>query len=864
MKSSRKGLSEEEANSRLEDYGPNRLPKKRGYSPFRIFLEQFKSPLIYILVLAGIAALFLKDYTDAIVIFAAVFLNAGVGFFQEKKASNALEALKDVLTLEAVVVREGQEKEVPQEDLVPGDIVILRAGDKVPADARLIKANNLKVNESALTGEWKPAQKQTRPLEEGTPLADRDNMVYMGTSLEDGEARAIVVRTGTDTGLGRIATMVSEEKKEKTPYQKKLARFSRVVGAFIGVVCLGIFLQGVSMQGDVVEMFKTAVAVAVAAIPQGLPVAMTIILAIGMQRIAKRKGLVRRLVSAETLGSTSIICTDKTGTLTEAKMELEGIYGIGKGKLSRESAVFKKSLEIGLLTNESFIENPEDPEEDWVARGNPTEKAILKAAYRQGLRRDTVKKKKPGVDRVAFSSSYKYSAYLNKAEGKGLELNVMGAPEKLLSRSSGYLKDGKRRKMTLEKKAQFQDKNTELTSKGLRVIGVACKNMSEQERKKDLRDNVQELTFVGFMALHDPIREDVKEAITTCRKAGMRPIIVTGDHKLTAKAVAEELGFDVKEDQIIEGGELSRLSEEEFRSKFKDFKIYARVEPAQKMRIVEAWQSEGEVVAMTGDGVNDAPAIKRADVGVAQGSGTDVAQEVSDLVLLNDSFSIIVAAVEEGRAILDNVRKVITYLLSDSFTEIILVGFSILTGYPLPLTAVQILWINLAEDGAPSIALAFEPKEEGLMNRKPNPKETPLLNREMKQIIFIIGVVTDLLLLGIFWGLLKFSGYSLAHVQTLMFAALGVDSTLYLFSCRSLRKNIWHIDLDANKLLLAGAAGSFLLVVAGVYVPILQTLLGTQALPLFDWLIIAIKGTLVLVGIEFIKWHWIVKKQVRE
>lgn len=860
LKSRKEGLSEEEAQKRLEKEGPNRLPRKKSYSSLKILLEQFKSPLVYILVLAGVVTLFLGEYTDAIVIFGAVFLNTSVGFFQERKASKALESLKNVLTVEAVVKRDGREKEVPQEDLVPGDIVILTAGDKVPADARLISADNLKINEAALTGEWKPAKKDPQVINKETPLADRKNMVYMGTSVEDGEAKAVVVETGTDTELGRIATMVSEEKEEKTPYQKRLAHFSKVVGGFIGLVCVGIFIEGVIMGGEVVTMFETAVAIAVAAIPEGLPVAMTVILAIGMQRILKREGLVRKLVSAETLGSTSIICTDKTGTLTEAKMTTEAVYNCNGEKVDSQDSLHERCLEIGVFSNEAFLENPEAKKEDWELHGNPTEKAILSYAQKQGLGKGKLLSESPQVGRVPFSSSYKYSASLNKREKK-YQLSAMGAPETILKRSKYYLEDGEKKKISSQKEKEIKEANEKLTSKGLRVVAVGYKKVNKSTNKLDLREQTGELVFAGFIGLHDPIREDVKESIATCRRAGMRPIVVTGDHKLTAKSVAEKLGFKPDEDEIITGDELAQLTDREFEEVFQQIEIYARVEPAQKMRIVKAWQDKGEVVAMTGDGVNDAPAIKRADVGVAQGSGTDVAQEVSDLVLLNDSFSIIVAAIEEGRAILDNIRKVITYLLSDSFTEIILVGFSILTGYPLPLTAVQILWINLAEDGAPSVALAFEPKESGLMDRKPKSQDTPLLNREMKQIIFVIGLVTDLLLLGIFWALLKFSGYELAHVQTIMFAALGVDSTLYLFSCRSLRKNIWQINLFSNRLLVAGALTSFLLVVAGVYVPILQTLLGTQALPLFDWSIIMTKGVLVLIGIELIKWHWIVKHQ---
>ena len=750
-----KGLSGEEVEKRQKKFGKNKLPQEKPLSAFKIFLEQFKSPLIYILLIAGIITLFLKEYTDSIVIFAAVILNAVVGFIQENKASQALRELKRVLSVNAIVFRDGRVEEILADELVPGDIILLRPGEKVPADGRLIRVYNLKVNEAALTGEWLPATKKVDALPEDTPLADRDNMIYMGTVIEDGKGRAIVTAIGEQTEIGKISALVKETKEEKTPYQKKLAHFSKIVGIIIGVICIGIFIVGMIIGGDFVEIFTISVAVAVASIPEGLPVALTVILALGMQRILKQKGLVRKLASAETLGSTSIICSDKTGTLTEAKMKVAEFY-------PNPDQTEKLALKIAVLSSEAFIENPDEPPEKWKIRGVPTEKALVAAAGKSGLFQHQLEKSEEEIDEIPFNSKYKYSANLRKVVGDDYILYVKGAPEILLEKSKYIEGENGAEELTKEKIKEIEQKQEELTSKGYRLLAVAYKNL--KEAPSDLKhQDISDLTFVGVFAMEDPIRKDAKEAIQACYRAGMKPIIVTGDHKLTAKAIAEKIGIKVKDENILEGKDLDKLSDEEFKKILPKIQIYARVEPKHKLRIVKAWQERGEVVAMTGDGINDSPALKQADVGVALGSGTDVAKETADLILLNDSFSIIVAAVEEGRAVLDNIRKVITYLVSDSFCEVILIGGSMIISWfthqawILPVTAVQILWTNLIEDGLPNIALAFEPKEKDLMERKPGGHKTPLLTKEMKTLILIAGLVDDILLLGLFFWLLKFS-----------------------------------------------------------------------------------------------------------
>jgi len=868
LKSRPIGLTEKEIKERIKRFGSNKLPEEKPFSRVKLFLKQFQSPLIYILLIAGIITLILNDYTDTMVIFGAVFLNIIVSYFQESKASQALDKLKKVLRIRTIVFRDDQEKEISQEKLVPGDIIFLRAGYKVPADARIIEANNLRINESALTGEWLAAKKNKEILSKESPLADRDNMAYLGTMIESGWGKAVVTEIGLKTEIGRLAQMVRETKEKKTPYQKKLAHFGKVVGLIIVIISLAIFVEGMLTGGEFIEMFTTAVAVAVAAIPEGLPVAMTVILALGMQRILKKKGLVRKLASAETLGSTSIILTDKTGTLTKAKMEVAGIY-TGHRELLSDGQKFNQkinkdghqshilALKIAMLCNESFIENFKEPMKKWIVRGNPTEKALFLAGIQAGLSKRELEKKHPKIDQFLFDSTHKYAMTLHQFDQENNILYMVGSPERVLAVSSYLDNDGQKEDLLLTDLKKLKNKYESLTKQGLRLIAVAYQKTKSQEIDLLKEERNKKMVFVGFFALHDPIRKETKEAIQLCRQAGMKPIIVTGDHRLTAQAVAEKLGFKLKRGNILEGKDLSRMSDKEFEKKFRDIQIYARVEPVQKLRIVQAWQKKGEVVAMTGDGINDAPALKQADIGVALGSGTDVAKEVSDLVLLTDNFSIIVGAVEQGRAIIDNIRKVITYLLSDSFTEIILIGVSLLLGWPLPILAAQILWVNLIEDGLPNVALAFEPKEKDLMKQKPQGQEVPLLTKEMKVLIFIIGLLTDLFLLGLFFYLLNYSGYTISHIRSVIFAGLTIDSLFYVFSCKSLKRNLWHINLFSNKFLIAAWLFGLLMLVAALYLAPLQNLLKTVPLTLFDWQLILALGLINIALIEITKWWFI-------
>ncbi|MEA2113310.1 MAG: HAD-IC family P-type ATPase [Patescibacteria group bacterium] len=872
LKTGMDGLSEKEAQKRLRKFGLNEIPSEKSFSKIGIFLKQIKSPLIYILIIAGVIAFFLKDYTDSIVIFAAVFLNTIIGYTQEDKASQALGKLKKILRVKATVFRNGEEKEILRKKIVPGDIIFLRAGNKVPADARIIETRKLKINESVLTGEWLAAKKNTDILQFKTPLADRDNMVYMGSIIESGWGKAVVINTGALAEVGKIAQMVKEGGEKKTPYQKKLSRLSKIVGMVVVVISIGIFIEGMLRGGEFIEIFTTSIAIAVAAIPEGLPVAMTIVLALGMGRILKKKGLVRKLASAETLGSTSVILTDKTGTLTEAKMSVAGIFTGAKELFNNNTSLFKKNangnyksghiraLKIATLCNESFIENFDAPTDKWIVRGAPTEKALFLAGIQVGLSRKELEKEQPVIDKIFFDPYCKYAISLHKFDDKKNIIYTVGSPEKILS-MSGYL-DNHRKKdaLLLKDFGKIKGKIDNLTKSGLRVIAVAYRKTKDEKIDKDQEEKLKEMVFVGFFTLHDPIRKGTKEVMDICRQAGMRPIIVTGDHKLTAWMVASKLGFNVKEKDVLEGRDLAEMSDKELEKRLKKIQIYARVEPAQKLRIVNAWQKRGEVVAMTGDGINDAPALKMADIGVALGTGTDVAKDVSDIVLLTDNFNIIVAAIAEGRTIIDNIRKVITYLLSDSFTEIILISVSLLFGWPLPILAGQILWINLIEDGPLGICLAFEKKENDVMRQKPRDYSSSLLNKEIKTLIFIIGIITDLFLLGLFCWLLRYSGYDVPHIRSVIFAGLTVDSLFYIFSCKSLRRNIWQVNLFSNKFLVYAWLSGVLMLLAALYIPLLQIFLKTVPLNLFDWALVGGLGFLNIFLIEATKYYFIKKR----
>jgi len=865
-KSSKRGLDDKQVQAKLKTHGKNKLPEPPRIGQLKILFNQIKSPLVYVLLIAGIISIFLGHLTDAGVIFFVVIINTAFGFWQESKADQAIKQLRKIIKNKAKVLRNGNKILVNTADLVPGDVIFLEAGDKVPADARLFEVEGLQTTEAPLTGESMPIKKKTKPLDRGVALAERDNMVYMGTLISRGKGMAVVCKTGINTELGKITQLIKETKEEQTPLQQQLARFSKNLTIIILAICFIIFTVGFATGRDPVEMFITVVAIAVAAIPEGLLVAVTIILTIGMQFILKKKALVRKLVAAETLGSTSIICTDKTGTLTEGRMQVSSIITADKQidvKKNSETHEIEKVQDliskISVLCSSATIENPNEELKNMKIIASPTERALLLAAIQSGFKKQDLEKEYDRISEIPFDSEKKYMATIhNHKEAKHNHVFIKGAPEKLFPFCSQVMVGGKKKELSIAQIGYLTQKYEKLTKKGLRVLAFAYKT----GKFEDIHTELNDLVFLGFIALKDPLRPETKDTIRLAKKAGIRPILITGDHRLTARAIYEELGLTTK-GKIAEGSDLDQWTDEQLKDKIKSIDIYARVEPRHKLRVVDAWQAMGEVVAMTGDGINDAPALKTADIGIALGSGSDVTKETADIILLDDNFKVIVSAVEQGRVIFDNIRKVITYLLSDSFSEMILIAGSLLLGLPLPILATQILWINLVADGLPSIALTLEPGEKEVMEDKPRKKREPILNREMKVLIFIIGIITDIILLSLFMYMLH-NNYALDYTRTIVFAALGVDSLLYVFSIRSMRHSIFTKNPFSNLFLTISVVVSFFLLVIVIYIPWLQNIFHTVSIGITEWGIIIGLGLLQVLLVEIVKHCYIVKCRLKK
>jgi Ca2+-transporting ATPase len=847
------GLSQKEAEKRKKQYGPNKLPEEKPLSWLYFLWSQFKSPLVYVLCMAAGISLILGEYIDFWIIIAAIAINVSIGFFQEYKASRTLQQLKKLVQLKAKVLRSGIEYEIDVEELVPGDIIFLEAGDKISCDARLFETINFSTTEASLTGESLPSTKSTQALDKDTPLADRENMIYMGTQVARGKAKAAVCATGENTELGRIALMVKETPEEDTTLQKKIAYLSKILGIFLAAVTIIIFIIGLLRGHSGFEMLLTSVALAVAAIPEGLPAAVAITLALAMQKILERKGLVKRLIAAETLGSTSIICTDKTGTLTKGEMAVSHIVTWEQKNQTAKNL----ALKISLLNNDAVIENPEAELEEWKVLGSPTEKALLLAAAQAGFDKSELETQMPRIDEIPFSGERKYMATLHKQNAKNV-IYLKGAPEKIINKSSHFYNNGRIKKISQGKNKELESQLLELTNKGLRVLAVAYKDTQDNRLKAE---KLEGFTLVGFIALKDPLRKEARETIDLCQKAGIRIIIVTGDHKMTAKAIAQELGLDILERNILEGPDLDKMNDDELRQAITEIDIFARIEPKHKVRIVDAWQAQKEVTAMIGDGVNDAPALKSADIGVALGSGTDVTKETSEIIILDNNLATLVAAVEQGRVAFENIRKVTLYLLADAFSEVLLIGGALLLGFPLPILAAQILWVNIVEDGLPDIALAFEPGEKQVMEDKPRKIKEPIVNLEMKILIFAIGIIDDIILLGLYWWLLKQGELDLNHIRTIIFVALSIDSLLYVFACRSLRFSIFRKNPFSNRfLVIAVLIGAFFMVL-GVYLPFLQKILQTVSLTPEQWILPIVLAVFELILIEIVKEIFIIKRR---
>lgn len=841
LKTREKGLSSSEVKARWQTYGRNQLPREKRAGWLVILFQQFVSPLIIVLILAAVISAVLREWVDASVILAAVLLNGTVGFVQEYKAGKSLDALRSLVEPHALVRRNGKQKEVKASEIVPGDILILRAGDRVPADARVFEEVELLIDESPLTGESAPIKKQIALVSESASLADRVNMVFAGTSIVAGRGMAIVVATGTKTEIGRVAELVRTTKEQKTPLQAELSQLARWITAIVVLLVVVLFFIGIATGNEVVEMFEISVSLAVAAIPEGLAVSITVILAIGMQRILRRKSLVRRLVAAETLGSVSVICTDKTGTITEGKMKVVEIIG-ANGK-DASVALRKQILEAVAICNDAFLN-----ESTGKVEGSPTEKALLQASVDEKIAISTLLSAHKREAEIPFDSSRKFMVTRNRW-GSSRVLLMKGAPERVMAFAS---QNG-----ALTKIAE------KMTDEGLRVIAVAVKK-NAGTGKKISESEFKGLKVIGFIGLRDPLRKNVAKEIQKAKDAGVRTVMITGDHPNTARAIARQAGLIVSEVSLAIGSDLDKWTDAELARKLSHITVYARVEPRHKIRIVRAWQEKGEVVAMTGDGVNDAPAIKAADIGIAVGTGTEVAKQASDLVLLDNNLGTITKAIEQGRVIFDNIRKTVVYLMADSFTEIVLIGGSLMFGLPLPLLPAQILWINLVADSFPTIGLTLEPGEPDIMKQKPRGRHEPVMNHEMLSLIFIIGIVTDLALFGLYAWLLQKTNGDMETARSVMFAAVGIDSLLYVFAIKSFRRTIFRINPFSNLWLVLGVAIGFGLMLLVLLFPPLQRAFEVVPLHLNDWILLLTMGVLKLVAIELTKEWFIVRKTVKK
>ncbi len=873
LDSRREGLIQDEANQRLVRFGRNELAERKKISPWLIFLEQFKNFLIIILLVAVALSAFLGEVADAIVIFVIVIFAAGLSFIQEYRAEKAMEALKRMAAPTASVLRDGNEIEVSATDLVPGDVIFIRTGDKMPADARLIEAVNLTTDEASLTGESTPVEKTNMALAGELSIGDMNNMVFTGTAAVYGRGMAVVTATGMSTEFGKIATMLQEVEKERTPLQINLDQLGKWIA--IGALALCFILAGIGvLRGHpILEMLIWGVSLAVAAVPEALPAVVTISLAIGVQRMVRRHALIRKLPAVETLGSTTYICTDKTGTLTQDQMTIRRVYVDGrvievsgsgyepKGEfrendkiLNHESEeALRKLLQIGSLCNDTSLNSDGGV---WNVKGDPTEGALVVAAAKAGLWQDELQVSYPRISEIPFSSETKRMTTVHQTE-KGKVAYSKGAPEVILGSCNRIFSKGQVKSLSDEDKKVIIAEAQRMAEDALRVLGLAYRPLDGGPISED---EIQEnMLFAGLVGMIDPPREEVKDAVKTCDEAGIKTVMITGDHKLTAVAIAKELGI-LKQGLAMSGEEIDKLSEGQFTELVEKIEVYARVSPAHKLRVVEALTRKGHVVAMTGDGVNDAPALKRADIGVAMGiTGTDVTKEAADMVLTDDNFASIVAAVEEGRGIFNNIKKYLVYLLSCNLGEILLMAIVILFG-PLfglpagtiPLVAIQLLYVNLATDGLPAIALSVDPPDFDVMKQKPRPRKQAIFSGTVLRYLTGAGIWTTIVTLGIFLWAVD-SGKNFLEAQSMCFVTLILIEFFNAFNCRSLEYSLFKVGILANRWLLLAILWECILLGLVVYLPMLQGPFNTYPLSLLDWTVAVLSASTIFILAEIYK-----------
>ena len=864
LQTSEQGLSEAEAKERLEKHGPNKLPEERGISRLKILLHQFTSPLIYILMVAAVVTAFLGEYIDTGVIVAVLILNAVIGYFQEYKAETSVRALKSMVVPRAKVMRGGKEIEIASEFLVPGDIVLLASGMRVPADLRLFKATELRVDEAALTGESVPIEKATKPIrEENLTPGDQTNMAFMGTVVVNGRARGMVVETGSKTILGQIAREVKELSVTQTPLQQKIVKFAHFIGFLVLGSALAISILGFILGMSLAEIFKIAVAAAVAAVPEGLPIVVTITMAIGISRMVKRNAIIRKLPAVETLGSTTVICSDKTGTLTKNEMTVKAIYdgqhsyevtGSGyepRGEIlhdweSCDEVTLEKLcgvLRIGMLCNESNI-----AEENGQFRvdGDPTEGALIVSAMKAGLHPEEEKNRYPQLSILPFESDRGFMATLHHNHGKKF-IFVKGAPEKIVEMcsetSSG---DSFDKKKVLETAEHF-------AGDGLRVLAMAYKEAPDDLSELTHQDVEGNLIFVGMQGMIDPPRPEAIDAVKGCQEAGIRVAMITGDHAVTASAVGKMIGITHEKPEVLSGRELETMSDDDLFNRVKTVSVFARVSPHHKLRIVQQVMKHGEVVAVTGDGVNDAPALKAAHIGVAMGkTGTDVAREASDMVITDDNFASIFHAVEEGRVVFDNIRKVTLFLIPTGFAAIVSILAAMALDIPIPYVAAQLLWINLVTNGLQDVALAFEPGEKDVIKRKPRKLKEGIMSRLMVERSILVGLIISAGVIFNFVSALE-DGVSLERARTIAVTTMVLFQFFQAWNSRSELESIFRINPLSNPFLFYSMVAAFLAQIAVIYVPALQWVFRTEPLSGAEWVQIALVALTVVVAVEIDK-----------
>lgn len=851
-----KGLSATEVADRQREYGWNEFEKKKHTSLLVKFLQQFKSFMIIVLILAAIISgvvgyLNGEGFTDAIIIMVIVILNACIGVFQEAKAEKSLDALEKLSSPHSKVIRDGNMVEVASRELVPGDIVLLETGDTVPADLRLIEAVNLQIQEAALTGESLPSQKTTVPIEDEAGIGDRTNMAFGSTSVTYGRGKGVVVATGMNSEVGKIAAMIQSVPDTKTPLQLRLDRLGKFLGIAAISICALIFVVGILYGNNLMEMFMTAVSLAAAAIPEGLPAVSTIVLAVGVQRLVKKNAIVRTLPSVETLGSTQVICSDKTGTLTQNKMTVIKMFEDDRTEnvsemTTEEAGHFSQLMKISILANDGIL-SKEDGK--WLTNGDPTETAMLDMGLKFGMVKTDMESSTPRVGEIPFDSERKMMTTLHEDEGK-IKVYTKGGVDEVLACCNSVLENGQILPLTDGIKSKITEANLHMAEEALRVLAFAMKELPSLPDTVDHESVEKDLVFCGMLGLIDPPREEVKAAVEKCLTAGIKPVMITGDHKITAVAIAESLGIKRPEDKALTGNEVEKMSEEELRKNVMTVSVYARVSPEHKVKIVKAFQDEGCVVAMTGDGVNDAPALKLADIGIAMGiMGTDVSKEAADVVLTDDNFATIVSAVEEGRRIYDNIVKAIQFLLSTNLGEILVLFVAVLANWAVPLLPIHILWINLVTDSLPALALSVDPAEPDIMSRKPiNPKQG-IMNPHF---------TTRVILQGTMIGILSLIAYrigirsSIEIAQTMTFAVLAFTQITHVLNVRSTHFSAFK-NMFTNKYLWGALGIVIILMLVVLEIPALETIFHVSNLDGNHWLWVVLLSLAPLPIMELVK-----------